>query len=66
ILQLVHNGVGPAAIINERCEPIVATGVIMANVPCVDRVDVNIFKDHAHAIIENDTITLINKKEGER
>ncbi len=38
------NGVGPAAIINEETETIVATGVILANVPCVDGIDISQIK----------------------
>jgi uncharacterized protein len=38
------NGVGPAAIINEETETIVATGVILADVPCVDGIDISQIK----------------------
>ncbi|HDD66050.1 MAG TPA: DUF126 domain-containing protein, partial [Nitrososphaeria archaeon] len=30
----------PKAIINWRCEPIIAVGAIIAEIPCVDRIDV--------------------------
>ena len=36
IYGLASNKVGPAAIVNQETEPIVATGVILAGVPCVD------------------------------
>lgn len=36
IYGLATNKVGPAAIINQQTETIVATGVILAGVPCVD------------------------------
>ncbi|MGC9307885.1 MAG: DUF126 domain-containing protein [Thermoplasmatota archaeon] len=39
IYGLQKNGVGPAAIINEETETIVATGAILAGIPCVDHVD---------------------------
>lgn len=38
LLQLKKNGVAPAAMVNQFCEPIVATGAIMAKIPCVDKV----------------------------
>jgi predicted aconitase with swiveling domain len=44
IYGLEKNGVGPAAIVNEETETIVATGVILAGVPCVDQVDISQFK----------------------
>ena len=40
IYGLHKNSVGPAAIINEETETIVATGAILAGIPCVDHVDV--------------------------
>ncbi|NYZ79633.1 DUF126 domain-containing protein [Candidatus Micrarchaeota archaeon] len=41
IYGLKKNGVSPAAIINADCETIVATGVILADVPCVDKIDIS-------------------------
>ena len=40
IYGLQKNGVAPAAIINHETETIVATGVILAGIPCVDSVDI--------------------------
>lgn len=44
IYGLEKNGVGPKAIVNEETETIVATGVILAGVPCVDQIDISQFK----------------------
>ncbi|MBU7047775.1 MAG: DUF126 domain-containing protein [Theionarchaea archaeon] len=44
IYGLEKNGVGPVAIVNEETETIVATGVILAGVPCVDKIDISQFK----------------------
>ena len=41
IYGLKRNGVAPTAIVNEETETIVATGVILAGIPCVDKVDLN-------------------------
>ena len=41
IYGLQKNGVAPAAIINHETETIVATGVILAGIPCVDSVDID-------------------------
>lgn len=39
IYGLSKNGVAPKAIVNEETETIVATGVILAGIPCVDKID---------------------------
>jgi hypothetical protein len=41
IYGLAANKVGPAAIINKETETIVATGVILAGIPCVDGIDIS-------------------------
>ncbi|MCK5037774.1 MAG: DUF126 domain-containing protein [Thermoplasmata archaeon] len=44
IYGLHKNGVGPAAIVNKETETIVATGVILADIPCVDGIDIEQIK----------------------
>ena len=44
IYGLAKNNVGPKAIINKETETIVATGVILAGVPCVDGIDIDQIK----------------------
>lgn len=44
IYRLKKNGKAPAAIINERCEPIVAVGAIIAEIPAVDQIDIGTIK----------------------
>ena len=41
LLRLKKSGLAPKAIINRRCEPIIAVGVIIAEIPCVDQIDIN-------------------------
>ncbi len=45
IYGLKKNGVAPRAIINKETETIVATGVILAAIPCVDGIDIEKIKD---------------------
>jgi predicted aconitase with swiveling domain len=45
IYGLKKNGVAPRGIINEETETIVATGVILAGIPCVDKIDINQIRD---------------------
>ena len=44
IYGLHKNGVGPAAIVNKETETIVATGVILADIPCIDGIDIEQIK----------------------
>ncbi len=59
IYGLKKNGVAPKAIINKETETIVATGVILAGIPCVDKIDIeqikdgdSVFVDADHAVVE--------------
>ncbi len=40
IYGLQKNGVAPLAIVNEETETIIATGAILAGIPCVDGIDI--------------------------
>ena len=42
--RLAKNGVAPCAIINSKCETIVAVGAIISEIPCVDMVDIQKIK----------------------
>ena len=44
IYGLIKNGRGPKAIINQETETIVATGAILAGIPCVDGIDITEIK----------------------
>ena len=41
LYRLKKNGHGPLAIINAECETITAVGCIIAEIPCIDRVEIN-------------------------
>jgi len=51
LLRMVRDGVGPAALVMEQCDTIVAVGAIISELPCVDRVDLG-------AIGDGDRITI--------
>ena len=40
LYRLSRTGLAPSAIINGRCETIVAVGAIISEIPCVDMVDI--------------------------
>jgi uncharacterized protein len=44
IYGIVKNKVGPKAIVNKETETIVATGAILAGIPCVDGIDIDQIK----------------------
>jgi phosphomecalonate degydratase small subunit len=39
--RLAKNGVAPRAIVNAKCETIVAVGAIISEIPCVDMIDIS-------------------------
>ena len=41
LYRLKHNGYAPAAIINAHCETITAVGCIIAEIPCIDQIDLS-------------------------
>ena len=41
LYRLKKNGAAPSAIINSKCETIVAVGAIISEIPCVDMVDIH-------------------------
>ena len=51
---LARRGLGPAALINERAEAIVATGAILGGLPMVDRVDLGAFVTGDRVVVDAD------------
>ena len=54
IYGLKKNGVAPKGIINKETETIVATGVILAGIPCVDQIDIENIKDGDMILLDAD------------
>jgi len=54
IYGLKKNNVAPAGIINKETETIVATGVILAGIPCVDQIDIEKINDGDKIVIDAD------------
>ena len=55
---LKMNGAAPAAIVNRETETIVATGVILADIPCVDQIDIDEIRTGERLIINADEGTV--------
>lgn len=58
IYGLKKNGVAPAAIVNKETETIVATGVILAGIPCVDGIDIDNIKTGDKLKVDADEATV--------
>ena len=58
IYGLATNKVGPAAIVNQETETIVATGVILAGVPCVDGIPTEKIKSGDRLKVDADAGTV--------
>jgi predicted aconitase with swiveling domain/8-oxo-dGTP pyrophosphatase MutT (NUDIX family) len=58
ILQMKKEGTVPAAIINEKAETIVATGAVMAGVPMIDSIDLNMLCDGDKVVVDGEKGTL--------
>ncbi|MBC7219650.1 MAG: DUF126 domain-containing protein [Hadesarchaea archaeon] len=54
IYGLKKNGVAPVAIVNKETETIVATGVILAGIPCVDKIDIEKIKTGDRVMVDAD------------
>jgi len=56
LYRMKKNNVAPLAIINRECEPIVAVGAIISDIPCVDGVDISMIKSGDKITINNDKV----------
>jgi predicted aconitase with swiveling domain len=56
LYRLAKNGVAPSAIINAKCETIVAVGAIISEIPCVDMVDVSKVKPGMRVRVDGATL----------
>ena len=54
IYGLKKNNASPLGIINEETETIVATGVILAGIPCIDKIDISKIKTGDEISIDAD------------
>lgn len=54
IYRLAKNGKAPAAIINKECETIVAVGVIISGIPCVDKIEIEKIKNGMSVEVDAD------------
>ena len=62
LYQLKHNGLAPLAIINAECETITAVGCIIAEIPCIDKIPIELLKSGENVMVngEQGTVEIIN------
>ncbi len=58
LYRMKKNGAAPAGMINRECETVVAVGVIISEIPCIDKVDISKIKTGDKVNIENDSVTV--------
>ena len=51
---LKKNNVAPIGIINEETETIVSTGVILAGIPCIDKIEISRIKENDNILLDAD------------
>jgi hypothetical protein len=61
LYRLKKNNVAPLAMINKECEPIVAVGAIISDIPCVDKIDITQINTGDLIEIEDGKITITKK-----
>ena len=52
LYRLKKNNAAPKGIINKECEPIVAVGAIISEIPCIDKIDIDKIKTGDKVIID--------------
>ena len=58
LYRMKKNGTAPAGIVNKECETVVAVGVIISEIPCVDNVAMSQIKTGDTVRIENNVVTV--------
>ena len=56
LLRLARKGLGPAALVCKQCDTIVAVGAILAEVPCVDGIDILAYASGDRIVVDGDAV----------
>ena len=54
LYRLKHAGIAPAAILNANCETITAVGCIIAEIPCMDHIPIEMIKTGSIVLVNAD------------
>jgi len=63
LYRLKKNNCAPAGIINQECEPIVAVGAIISDIPCIDRIDISRIRDGDRVVMDKDRIIVEHERD---
>ena len=63
LYRLAKSGLAPAALVMERCEPIVATGAILSGIPCVDELDLSQFHEGDLVEVAGEMVSLSERED---
>ena len=68
LYRLRHSGKAPAAIINAACETITAVGCIIAEIPCVDQVEIEKIETGVSIKVDGHTgrVEILNERASQR
>lgn len=59
LLRLARRGLGPRAVLCARCETIVAVGAILAEIPCVDNLDLGLIPAGSYLRVDGDRVEIL-------
>jgi predicted aconitase with swiveling domain len=59
LYQLRQNYAAPAAIVNRKCEPVIAVGAIISNIPLVDSLEIDPIE-----VVKNNALIYVNGTDG--
>jgi len=62
LYRMKKNRTAPVGMINRECETVVAVGVIISEIPCVDKIDISNIKTGDNIRIKNGNIIQLNNK----
>jgi predicted aconitase with swiveling domain len=54
LYRMKREGTAPVAILNRECETIVAVGAIIAEIPCLDQIEIEKIPDDAILLVDGD------------
>jgi len=66
LYSLAKRGLGPRAIVNVEADPVVVVGAVIAGIPMVDQIDINLIRDGALVEVDGSegTVKIIVEKQG--
>jgi len=66
LYSLAKKGLAPKAIINRKADPVIVVGAVMANIPMVDKIDIDKIRSGAYVEVDayKGTVKILKSAEG--